>query len=359
MNKIFEKGMLGDIAVKNRVFMAPLTRNRAHPDGTPHEMAIKYYSQRASAGLIISEATQISPEGKGYLNTPGIYNEKHVEAWKKVTDSVHAHGGKIVLQLWHVGRISHTSLLPDRKMPLAPSAIRASAETFTEDGTEQVSEPRAMSIDEIKSTVVQYAQSAKLAIDAGFDGVEVHGANGYLLNQFISTNSNIRDDQYGGNPENRARFLLEVVDAVSGEIGSGKVGVRLSPTGMFNDINDGQAEETYSHLYREINKRNLAYLHVVERFPGYEVLNENEALLSQLRLNFSGNFIGNGNYDKLSASKVIDEGTFAVTFGRLFISNPDLPNRLEKEVKLTDPDQGTFYGGDEKGYSDYPAFVIS
>lgn len=359
MSTLFEKGMLGDIEVNNRVFMAPLTRCRAHPDGTPHEMAIKYYAQRASAGLIIAEATQISPLGKGYINTPGIYNEKHAREWKKVTDSVHKNGGKIVLQLWHVGRISHNSLLPEGQVPLAPSAIRANANTSTANGGEPVSEPRALSLDEIKSTIADYVNAAKLATDAGFDGVEVHGANGYLLNQFLSTNTNIRNDQYGGNYHNRAKLLLEIVDAVSTVIGNSKVGVRLSPTGTFNDINDEQIDETYSYLYSELDKRDLAYLHIVERFPGYEVLGENEALLNKLKLSYSGNYISNGGYDKVTASKVIDDGAFAVTFGRLFISNPDLPERLEKESALNEPDQDTFYRGDEKGYSDYPTLTTA
>lgn len=359
MSKLFEKGMLGDIEVKNRVFMAPLTRCRAHPDGTPHEMAIEYYAQRASAGLIIAEATQINPVGKGYVNTPGIYNMKHAEAWKKVTEAVHEKGGKIVLQLWHVGRISHNSHLPDGQAPLAPSAIRADASTSTATGSEAVSEPRAMSLEEINSTIDDYVRAAKLAISAGFDGVEVHGANGYLLNQFIATNSNVRDDQYGGSSENKARLLLEVVDAVSTAVGNGKVGVRLSPTGTFNDINDEQASETYSHIFSELDKRDLAYLHVVERFPGYEVSGEDHALLNTLRLSYSGNFIGNGGYDKSSALKAVDDGTFAVAFGRPFISNPDLPERLEKDLELAEANQDTIYGGDEKGYSDYPSLAVA
>lgn len=359
MNKLFEKGMLGNIEVKNRVFMAPLTRCRAHPDGTPHKMAIKYYAQRASAGLIIAEATQINASGKGYVNTPGIHNMKHAEAWKKVTYAVHEKGGKIVLQLWHVGRISHNSHLAEGQVPLAPSAIRANATTSTATGSEAVSEPKAMSLDEINTTIGDYVRAAKLAISAGFDGVEVHGANGYLLNQFIATNSNVRDDKYGGSPENRARLLLEVVDAVTDAVGSSKVGVRLSPTGKFNDINDEQAEETYTHLYSELDKRELAYLHVVERFPGYEIAGEHETLLSKLKLSYSGNFIGNGGYDKASASKAVDDGVFAVAFGRPFIANPDLPERLENGVELAEADQDTIYGGDEKGYSDYPTLATA
>lgn len=357
MNKLFEKGTLGNIEVNNRVFMAPLTRNRAHPDGTPHEMAIKYYAQRAGAGLIVSEATQVSPQGKGYINTPGIYNLKHVNAWKQVTDAVHKNGGKIVLQLWHVGRIGHYSLLADGETPVAPSAIKANANTVTENGGQPVSEPRALSLEEIKSTVTDFVRGAKLAIDAGFDGVEIHGANGYLFNQFLSTNTNIREDEYGGSPENRARALLEVVDAVSNEIGSAKVGVRVSPTGAFNDIHDEQADETYSYLYAKLDQRKLAYLHVAERFPGADISNEDEILLNKLRLSYSGNYIGNGGYEKLSAVKAVDDGAFAVAFGRPFIANPDFPKRLASNAELAEVNQDTIYGGDEKGYSDYPSLA--
>lgn len=357
MTKLFTRGTLGDIEVKNRVFMAPLTRSRADLDGTPHEMAVKYYAQRADAGLIIAEASQISPEGQGYIKTPGVYSAKHAQAWKKVTDAVHLNDGKIVLQLWHVGRISHNSLQPNGKSPVAPSAIQATADTFTGNGVENASEPRALSVEEIKEIVAEYVRATRLALDAGFDGVEVHGANGYLLNQFVSTATNIRDDEYGGSLENRARLLLEVVDAVSNEAGSGKVGVRLSPTGTFNDINDKQAEENYTYLYSELDKRNLAYLHVVERFPGHPISNKDEALLAKLRRGFTGNYIANGNYDKKSASEVLDDNAFAVSFGRLFISNPDLPERLEKDAALAEPDQATFYGGDETGYSDYPSLT--
>lgn len=359
MTTLFENGALGDITVKNRVFMAPLTRNRAHPDGTPHEMAIKYYTQRASAGLIVAEATQISPEGKGYINTPGIYNEKHVDAWRKVTDSVHATGGKIVLQLWHVGRISHTSHQPNGGQPLAPSDVRANADTFTESGVEMASTPRALLTDEIGQIVDQYAHAAKLAISAGFDGVEIHAANGYLLNQFISTNTNLRDDRYGGNVENRARFLLEVVDAVIAEIGLDKTGVRLSPAGTFNDIHDEQVAENYTYIYAELGKRRIAFLHVAEKFPGIAVSDPDLDLLAQLRNEFNGTYIANGDYGRDSATEVLETGAFAVAFGRPFIANPDLPERLEIGLPLADVNEDRLYGGDETGYSDYPRFEVN
>lgn len=354
MTDLFTPGTLGDIAVKNRVFMAPLTRSRAHLDGTPNEISAKYYAQRASAGLIIAEATQISQQGQGYIATPGVYNAEHAKGWKTITDSVHSNGGKIILQLWHVGRISHSSLQPEGQQPVAPSAIQANMETFTAEGSESVSKPRAIELTEIKELVNEYARSAKLAIEAGFDGVEIHAANGYLLNQFISSSTNKRDDEYGGSLENRSKIIFEIIDAVTAEIGHGRVGVRLSPTGTFNDIEDPDAEDNYSYIYSEIDKRNLAYLHVVERFPGFPVSRSDEALLQKLRNNFSGNYIGNGDYDKQRGNKAIADGAFAISFGRLFISNPDLAERLEYGAPLTELDPDTFYGGDEKGYSDYP-----
>jgi N-ethylmaleimide reductase len=359
MTKIFEPGKLGEIDVKNRIFMAPLTRNRAHANGTPHDMSIKYYEQRASAGLIVTEGAQISQQGQGYVNTPGIYNNEQAAAWKKITDAVHKKDGKIVAQLWHVGRVSHTSLQPNGQAPVAPSAIMAKTDTFTTEGPKNASLPRALKRDEIKAIIGDYVHAAKTAMRAGFDGVEVHAANGYLLTQFISTNTNKRDDEYGGSVENRARLYLEVLDAVIAEVGNGRVGTRLSPTVTFNDIHDEEAAETYAYLYAEVEKRNLAYLHVCENFPGIPTPEEDERLVRKLRESFNGNYIANGDYNKLSASKVLEEGSFAATFGRVYISNPDLVERFKLDAKLTEPDPETFYGGDETGYSDYPALQNS
>lgn len=359
MSILFEPGKLGDIDIKNRVLMAPLTRNRAYPDGTPHEMAVTYYAQRASAGLIISEGAQIVPMAKGYINTPGIHNAKQIAAWKEITDAVHANGGKIVLQLWHVGRISHTSLLPEGSAPLAPSAIQAEAPTFTEEGPANVSAPRELSVAEIEAIVTEYADAAQASIEAGFDGVEVHGANGYLLNQFISTNTNDRTDAYGGSPEKRAKLLLDVVDAVSERIGRGRVGVRLSPTGTFNDIHDAEVSATYGYLFEEIGKRDLAFLHVVEAFPGFEPSGPDKDLVQNLRAGYTGNYIANGGYDKDSAAEAVEKGVAAVSFGRMFISNPDLPERLRLGAELNPVDDDTLYGGDEKGYTDYKALSVA
>lgn len=352
--KLFQPGHLGDVAVKNRVFMAPLTRNRAHADGTPHELSAEYYAQRASAGLIVSEATQIDPLGKGYLDTPGIYNASHVAAWLPVTQAVHERGGKIFSQVWHVGRISHVSLLPEGEVPVAPSAVAAQSQTFTTEGFVDVSAPRALTLDEIKGLPAKYVASAKLAIDAGFDGVEIHGANGYLLNQFIATNSNLRTDEYGGSVEKRARLLFEVIDAVADAIGAGRVGVRLSPTGAANDMKDAAAAENYRYIYEGIAQRGLAYLHVVEAFPGADANDSDVALLKELRDGFDGNYIANGGFDAVRAEAWLETGTFAVAFGRPFISNPDLPERIQAGAGLTDPDPSTFFGGGAKGYTDYP-----
>lgn len=355
LRPLFEPLKLGDVEVSNRVLMAPLTRNRAHPDGTPSELGIEYYRQRASAGLIITEAAQIVPMGKGYINTPGVHDADHVAAWKKITDAVHAEGGRIALQLWHVGRISHSSLLPGGAQPVAPSAIRANAQTVAEEGFIDVSEPRALETDEIRALVKDYAAAARRAVEAGFDLVEAHAANGYLINQFLNDRTNRREDEYGGSPENRARFLFEVLEAVANEIGAGRVGVRLSPTGTFNDMAGGEIEETYSLVYRRLSEMGLAYLHVVEKFPGLDVSDVEQRLLDRLRGLFRGNYIANGDFDARQAAEWIDAGRAdAVAFGRPFISNPDLPARFALGADLTEPDQSTFYGGDERGYTDYP-----
>lgn len=355
MTTLFDPTSLGDIAVKNRIFMAPLTRNRANPDGTPNASAETYYSQRASAGLIISEASQINPLGKGYINTPGIYADEHIAAWKGITNAVHNSGGKIALQLWHVGRISHDTVLPDGEKPVAPSAIQADAQTFTVDGPTATSAPRAMTVAEIESTVADFALAARAAIDAGFDGVEIHGANGYLLNQFLSTNANKRTDAYGGSPEKRAKIVLDIVDAVTKEVGKGRVGIRLSPTGTFNDVQDNEAKETYRSLFAEIDQRDLAFLHVVETFPGVESTTEDMALTKSLRDGFEGNYIANGGYDKDSAAEAVENGSAGVSFGRMFIANPDLPERFKLGAELNELDGNTLYGGGSEGYTDYKA----
>ena len=351
---LFTPATVGQLEVPNRVFMAPLTRNRAHSDGTPKSMAQTYYRQRASAGLIISEATQISAMGKGYLDTPGIYKEEHAKAWKEITDAVHAGGGRIFCQLWHVGRISHVSLLPTGRSPVSSSSKRAKTQTFTADGFEDCSDPVPLDHPGIVATITDYVNAASKARQAGFDGIEVHAANGYLIDQFLQDGVNDRADQYGGSVENRARFLQEVLDAVSDVWPAQQTGVRLSPLGQANDIHDSNPEALFSHVYEMLSERSLSYLHVVERFPGNEQKDDEAKLISSLRQHYSGFYIANGDYGADSAARTIGDGhADAVTFGRPFIANPDLPERYRLDADLNTPDQDTFYGGDEAGYTDY------
>jgi len=351
---LFKPLTMGALELPNRVLMAPLTRNRAHPDGTPHEMAITYYRQRASAGVIFSEATQVSAMGKGYVNTPGIHCDAHVAAWKQIADAVHAGGGRIFLQLWHVGRISHRSLLPDGQQPVSASAVRADAQTFAESGFVDTSEPRALETGEIPALIEDYRQAAKRAVAAGFDGVEVHSANGYLLDQFLHSHTNHRTDAYGGSPENRARLTLEVTQAVADIIGADRVGVRLSPTGTFNDMRSGE-EDTFAAVIDGLDRKGLAYLHVVEKFPGSEVSQGDVAMLERLRRRWHGVYIANGDFDdRTAADWIARERAHAVAFGRPFIANPDLPERFRRQAPLNEPDRETFYGGDHHGYTDYP-----
>ena len=355
---LFRPANMGALELPNRVLMAPLTRNRAKPDGTPWDVAATYYAQRAGAGLIVSEATQISPMVKGYLNTPGIHDDDHIAGWKAITDAVHAAGGRIILQLWHVGRISHVSLLPEGQNPVAPSAIRAETQTFTAAGFEDTSHPEALTADGLAALKEEYRLAAEAAKAAGFDGVEIHAANGYLLDQFLQDHTNRRDDAYGGDIENRIRLLSEVIDIVAAVWPRDRIGVRLSPLGQFNDIGDSDPEALFSAVYRSLDKAGLAYLHVVEQFPGAEETSEGRDILKRLRAHYSGFYIANGGYDADSAAAAIESGhADAVAFGRPFIANPDLPERYRTGAPLNAPDQNTFYGGDETGYTDYPTLA--
>ncbi|MGF1563317.1 MAG: alkene reductase [Geminicoccaceae bacterium] len=352
---LFTPVRLGSLEVPHRVLMAPLTRNRAHSDGTPHELAVTYYRQRASAGLIITEATQISAMGKGYIDTPGIHNDAQGAAWKQVTDAVHEAGGRILVQLWHVGRISHVSLLPDGELPVAPSAIRAEAQTYGPEGFVDCSMPRALASDEIPALIDEYRHATRLAMAAGFDGVEVHSANGYLLDQFLHANANQRTDAYGGSAENRARLTIEVTRAVAEIIGADKVGVRLSPTGRFNDMDPSGEEPTFAAAVDGLNDLGLAYLHVVEQFPGAKVSDVDIAVLDRLHDRWRGAYIANGDFDTARANDWIGrKRADAIAFGRTFLANPDLPERLRQGAPLNEPDHATFYGGDHRGYTDYP-----
>ena len=352
---LFQPLAIGAISAPNRVLMAPLTRNRANADGTPKEIAVDYYRQRASAGLIVSEGAQISPEGKGYLDTPGIHSDAQVASWRKVTDAVHAGGGRIVLQLWHVGRISHASLQPDGRAPVAPSAVRAKAQSFTPNGFEDVSEPRALESSEIPRLVGDFVTAARKAKEAGFDGVEVHAANGYLLDQFLRERVNDRTDAYGGSIDNRIRLAVEVTKAVAEILGADRTGIRVSPFGSFNDIPTEGAEQTFAALYRALDPLGLAYLHVVEQFPGMGQTPEEAEALGRLRALWTGVYVANGDLDAATAAAWVSSGrASAVSFGRAFIANPDLPERFRVGAALNEPDQATFYGGDETGYTDYP-----
>ena len=353
---------LGAVSLENRILMAPLTRMRANNEGVPSPLAMEYYAQRATAGLIISEATQISELGKGYPATPGIYSEAQVDAWRKITDAVHAKGGKIFLQLWHVGRISHSSLHPNDGLPVAPSAIKPAGEVYTATwALAEYETPRALGVDEIKQLRAEYVHAAKQAKQAGFDGVELHAANGYLLDQFLQDRTNQRTDQYGGSIENRCKLVLEILQDIIPIWGSGRVGIRLSPYGSFNDIADSDPQKLFSYLINALNPLNLSYLHLIEpratTAGGSDQLHADAPRTGQLfRPLFAGKVVLAGGFDQVGAEKALTDGEAdAIAFGRLFISNPDLPRRFELNVALNPYNRSTFYGGNEKGYTDYPS----
>lgn len=363
MATLFDPITVGDVTLKNRVIMAPLTRMRSkQPGNIPHELNAKYYQQRASAGLIISEATQVSQQGQGYPGTPGIHSDDQVAGWKKVTEAVHGAGGKIFLQLWHVGRISHRSHQPNGELPVAPSAIQPSGGIYSADWQPVAFEtPRALETAEIAGIIADFRRGAENAKKAGFDGVEVHGANGYLLDQFLQDGSNKRSDQYGGSIENRARLLLEIVDQAIAVWGAGRVGVRLSPYGTFNDMGDSDPVKLFSYVLEQLGSRGIAYAHLVE--PRSSLAGGQDSVVTEapetrtiFRKSFKGTLISAGGYVRDEALKAVESGTVdAVAFGRLFISNPDLPKRLELGSELNSYDRQSFYGGGEKGYTDYPA----
>ena len=359
--KLFTPAKAGSIELKNRVVMAPLTRNRARAeDDAPFELHAEYYGQRAEAGLIITEASQISPQGKGYAWTPGIHSDAQIEGWRKVTDVVHEKGGKIVIQLWHVGRISHPVLQPGGVAPVAPSAIAAQSKSF--DGTQFVDTPtpRALDATEIPGIVEDYRKAAENALEAGFDGIEVHAANGYLIDQFLRDGSNKRDDQYGGSLENRSRFLKEVMDAVVSVWGGDRVGIRLSPFSSANDIADSNPQATFSHVISLLNTYGLAYLHLVEGQTGGPRDIPEGGDLAALYALFDGATMGNNGYDRDTAINAVHSDAIdLVAFGRPFISNPDLVTRLVQEAPLNELDPETLYGGGAKGYTDYPSLAES
>ena len=354
----------GDLQLTNRIAMAPLTRNRS-PGAVPTDLVATYYAQRASAGLIISEATAISHQGQGYADVPGLYAPEQIAAWKKVTAAVHAAGGRIVVQLWHVGRVSHTSLQPGHAAPVAPSAIQANTKTvLIQDGVPTftpTSLPRALELSEIPGIVADYRRAARAAIEAGFDGVEVHAANGYLIDQFLKTGANQRTDAYGGSIENRARLLVEVVTAIAAEIGGGRTGIRLSPVTPANDVVDAAPQPLFDHVVRQLGPLGLSYVHVIEGATGGpRELPDRPFDYAALKAAYraaggQGAWMVNNAYDKALAEAALAHGADIVAFGRPFIANPDLVQRLERNAPLNEVNRATLYGGGAEGYTDYPA----
>ena len=367
---LFTPAQAGDIHLSNRIAMAPLTRNRS-PKAIPKDITATYYEQRASAGLLITEATAIDPQGQGYADVPGLYDTEQLDGLKKVTKAVHARGGKIVTQLWHVGRISHTALQPDNQAPVAPSAIAAKSKTFLIDpitgkgSFEPTSTPRALKAEELPGIVHNYVQAARSAVEtAGFDGVEIHAANGYLIDQFLKDGANKRTDDYGGSIENRARLLLEVTRAIVDAIGGGKVGIRLSPVTPANDIVDSNPQPLFDYVAKQLAPLGLSYIHVIEGATGgpREVegrpFNYIQFKDAYRQAGGKGAWMVNNGYDAETASKAVESGhADIVAFGKLFISNPDLVDRFRKNAPLNPWDQGTFYGGGEQGYIDYPTLA--
>ncbi len=344
---------IGGLILPNRIVMAPLTRNRAAEGNVPQAMNQEYYCQRATAALIITEASQVSPQGVGYPMTPGIHSDAQIEGWKKITQAVHDKGGRILLQLWHVGRISHPSLQPNGDIPVAPSAIKPAGEAFTYEGLQAFVTPRALEINEIPSIVDQFKKAAEHAKLAGFDGVELHAANGYLIDQFLRDGSNHRQDAYGGSLENRVRLLLEISKAVTDVWNGNRVGVRISPAGGFNDMSDSDPQTTFNFIVEKLNAFKLAYIHVIESLESTQTFD-----FSQLRNRFEGIYMANFGYDYDRATKKLQAGEAdLISFGQLFIANPDLPKRFQQRAELNSPDPDTFYGGDEKGYTDYAAMT--
>ncbi|MFM7620614.1 MAG: alkene reductase [Alphaproteobacteria bacterium] len=363
MTDLFSPLTIGDLMLNNRIIMAPLTRMRStQPGDIPNELNAQYYAQRATAGLIISEATQISPQGKGYPATPGIHSKEQIAGWKLVTDAVHKENGKIFLQLWHVGRISHSSLQPNEALPVAPSALPAkNSGTYTASWKPTpILTPRALEESEIPSLINDYKQSAINAKEAGFDGVELHSANGYLLDQFLQDGSNQRTDNYGSSIANRARLLFEVLEQIIAVWGNKRVGIRLSPYGTFNDMSDSDPIALFSHVLENLEKKQIAYVHLIEpratSAGGSDKIVQDAPNTAQLfRKKFSGVLISAGGYEPQNAQEVVATGNAdAVAFGRYFISNPDLVRRIKENIQLTKYDRSTFYGGNHKGYTDYP-----
>jgi len=353
--KLFEPFKLGPITLPNRLVMAPLTRNRAVPPGmVPSPLAVDYYGQRAAAGLLITEASQVSQQGQGYQDTPGIYSKEQIEGWRKVTDRVHERGGRIFIQIWHVGRISHTSLQAGGGKPVAPSAIRAKGKTFVNGTFTDISEPRALELSEIPGIIDDFKRGTANALAAGFDRVEIHGANGYLLDQFAKDGTNKRTDAYGGGIENRAKLMLEVSKAVAAEAGADRTGIRISPVTPANDVSDSNPQPLFDYIVDGLEALKLTYIHVIEGATGgpRDIAPFDYA---SLRKRFKRAYMANNGYDfELAARQLEANAVDLVAFGKQFISNPDLVERLKQGAPLNEWDKATFYGGGAKGYTDYP-----
>lgn len=365
MTSLFDPLVAGRLRLANRIVMAPLTRNRS-PGAVPGPHTLAYYTQRASAGLLVSEGTAVSQQGQGYADVPGLYAPEQLQAWRRVTDAVHAAGGTIVTQLWHVGRVSHTTLQPGGAAPVAPSALAAKSKTVLIEGGKagfvETSAPRALRADELPGIVDDFRRAALAAVnEAGFDGVEIHGANGYLVDQFLKRGANQRDDAYGGPVENRTRLAFEIAEAVAAAIGGDRTGIRLSPVTPANDIDDPEPQPLFEHLLRRLGPLGLAFVHVVEGATGgpreiaERPFDYAAARRAYRAAGGTGAWIVNNGYDKALAQRALDEGADAVAFGRLFIANPDLVRRLREDAPLNTPDRATFYGGGTAGYTDYPA----
>ena len=348
MTTLFDPLRVGNLDLDNRVVMAPMTRSRADDEGVQPAFAAHYYRQRASAGLIITEATNVSPMAKGYVRTPGIYTPDQVESWRAVTNAVHSRGGKIFMQLFHTGRIALPDFLPGNAQPVAPSAVRAQGSNYTDDGMKNFVMPREITTDEIAATVRDFGKASRNAIDAGFDGVELHSASGYLVQQFLTTNVNLRTDEYGGSIENRTRFLFAVLDAMTGEVGVQRVGVKFSPQIRFNDIEELDADEVYPYIFKRLSQQPFAYVHVADT--------TGSNWHARLRPHFNGLYLANGGFTLESGAELVAQGgADAIVYGTKFLANPDLPERFKRGAELNDPDRATFYTPGERGYLDYPA----
>ncbi|MHC8334559.1 alkene reductase [Pseudomonas sp. LB3P25] len=353
LDLLLSPAQIGSLPLKNHMVMAPLTRSRAGEGDAPTPTVVEYYRQRAGAGLIITEGSQVSAQGKGYMRTPGIFTSEQIAGWRQVTDAVHAEGGRIFLQLWHVGRLSHPLVQINSELPVAPSAIKADGEIYTPEGLKFYELPRALELDEIPGVIADFRQGAENAKRAGFDGVEIHGANGYLIDQFLRDGTNTRTDTYGGPVENRARFLKEVVESVIEVFGASRVGVRLSPIFNYFSMSDSDPQATFNFAAKMLSRYGLAYLHVVELGAGPFDFGE-------LKRRFGGTYIANGGYDAERAGTALSLGDAdLVSFGTGFLANPDLVERFKHNSALNEADPTTFYQGGDRGYTDYPTMAES